>query len=156
MAQPVKVVRHLRSQRLSIIPGITSHTDISDCVTNSSIFSQGRNASEQVKMLQQVEKYNQTCPPSERVTTSVEVEKTRPELYQLFCYGDVVRGQGWRGDIGWCRREAQLVKKESTVMEEQPALQLRSSHREDLRDFASSSSWRRKLPKMYWHPLYNY
>ncbi|KAG8122938.1 hypothetical protein E2320_018570, partial [Naja naja] len=53
----------------------------------------GRNASEQVKMLQQVEKYNQSCPPSERVTTSVEVEKTRPELYQLFCYGDVVRGQ---------------------------------------------------------------
>lgn len=94
MAQPVKVVRHLRSQRLSIIPGITSNTDISDCVTNSSIFSQGRNASEQVKMLQQVEKYNQACPPSERVTTSVEVEKTRPELYQLFCYGDVVRDQG--------------------------------------------------------------
>ncbi|XP_026527362.1 ketohexokinase isoform X3 [Notechis scutatus] len=54
---------------------------------------EGRNASEQVKMLQQVEKYNQSCPPSERVTTSVEVEKTRPELYQLFCYGDVVRGQ---------------------------------------------------------------
>ncbi|XP_063155981.1 ketohexokinase isoform X1 [Candoia aspera] len=51
---------------------------------------EGRNASEQVKMLQRVEKYNQTCPPSERVTTSVEVEKTRPELYQLFCYGDVV------------------------------------------------------------------
>ncbi|XP_034277030.1 ketohexokinase isoform X1 [Pantherophis guttatus] len=51
---------------------------------------EGRNASEQVKMLLQVEKYNQTCPPSERVTTSVEVEKTRPELYQLFCYGDVV------------------------------------------------------------------
>ncbi|KAM6463055.1 ketohexokinase isoform 1-T1 [Liasis olivaceus] len=51
---------------------------------------EGRNASEQVKMLQRVEKYNQTCPPPERVTTSVEVEKTRPELYQLFCYGDVV------------------------------------------------------------------
>ncbi|XP_026564268.1 ketohexokinase isoform X7 [Pseudonaja textilis] len=51
---------------------------------------EGRNASEQVKMLQRVEKYNQSCPPSERVTTSVEVEKTRPELYQLFCYGDVV------------------------------------------------------------------
>ncbi|XP_070591076.1 ketohexokinase isoform X2 [Erythrolamprus reginae] len=51
---------------------------------------EGRNALEQVKMLQRVEKYNQTWPPSERVTTSVEVEKTRPELYQLFCYGDVV------------------------------------------------------------------
>ncbi|XP_070591077.1 ketohexokinase isoform X3 [Erythrolamprus reginae] len=58
---------------------------------------EGRNALEQVKMLQRVEKYNQTWPPSERVTTSVEVEKTRPELYQLFCYGDVVRGQDSRG-----------------------------------------------------------
>nr|XP_028581179.1 ketohexokinase-like isoform X5 [Podarcis muralis] len=50
----------------------------------------GRNASEQVKMIQRVEAYNRTCPPSDRVTTSVEVEKTRPEIYQLFGYGDVV------------------------------------------------------------------
>ncbi|XP_053239891.1 ketohexokinase isoform X4 [Podarcis raffonei] len=51
---------------------------------------EGRNASEQVKMIQRVEAYNKTCPPSDRVTTSVEVEKTRPEIYQLFGYGDVV------------------------------------------------------------------
>nr|XP_028581175.1 ketohexokinase-like isoform X1 [Podarcis muralis] len=51
---------------------------------------EGRNASEQVKMIQRVEAYNRTCPPSDRVTTSVEVEKTRPEIYQLFGYGDVV------------------------------------------------------------------
>ncbi|XP_033001165.1 ketohexokinase isoform X3 [Lacerta agilis] len=51
---------------------------------------EGRNASEQVKMIQRVEAHNRTCPPSDRVTTSVEVEKTRPELYQLFSYGDVV------------------------------------------------------------------
>ncbi|XP_042302158.1 ketohexokinase isoform X2 [Sceloporus undulatus] len=51
---------------------------------------EGRNASEQVKMLQCVEKHNQTCPSSERVATSVEVEKPRAELYQLLGYGDVV------------------------------------------------------------------
>nr|XP_020663962.1 ketohexokinase isoform X1 [Pogona vitticeps] len=51
---------------------------------------EGRNASEQVKMLRRVEEHNRTCPASERVTTSVEVEKSRPELYQLFPYGDVV------------------------------------------------------------------
>ncbi|XP_062979740.1 ketohexokinase isoform X2 [Elgaria multicarinata webbii] len=51
---------------------------------------EGRNASEQVKMLQRVEKHNRTCPASERVATSVEVEKPRPELYQLFPHGDVV------------------------------------------------------------------
>ncbi|XP_060129220.1 ketohexokinase isoform X3 [Zootoca vivipara] len=51
---------------------------------------EGRNASEQVKMIQRVEAHNRTCPPSDRVTTSMEVEKTRPELYQLFGYGDVV------------------------------------------------------------------
>ncbi|XP_061481937.1 ketohexokinase isoform X1 [Rhineura floridana] len=51
---------------------------------------EGRNASEQVKMIQRVEEHNRTCPAAERVATSVEVEKPRPELYQLFGYGDVV------------------------------------------------------------------
>ncbi|XP_066468118.1 ketohexokinase [Tiliqua scincoides] len=51
---------------------------------------EGRNASEQVKMLQRVEEHNRTCPASQRVATSVEVEKPRPDLYQLFGYGDVV------------------------------------------------------------------
>ncbi|XP_039388875.1 ketohexokinase isoform X1 [Mauremys reevesii] len=51
---------------------------------------EGRNAAEQVKMIQRVEEYNQTCPAHQRVSTSVEVEKPREELYQLFGYGDVV------------------------------------------------------------------
>nr|XP_003230662.2 PREDICTED: ketohexokinase [Anolis carolinensis] len=51
---------------------------------------EGRNASEQVKMLQRVEDHNRSLPPYERVQTSVEVEKPRPELYQLLGYGDVV------------------------------------------------------------------
>uniref|UniRef100_A0A8D0HCP3 Ketohexokinase n=1 Tax=Sphenodon punctatus TaxID=8508 RepID=A0A8D0HCP3_SPHPU len=51
---------------------------------------EGRNAVEQVKMLQQVEEHNRACPVSQRVATSVEVEKPRQELYQLFGYGDVV------------------------------------------------------------------
>ncbi|XP_023694538.1 ketohexokinase isoform X5 [Paramormyrops kingsleyae] len=51
---------------------------------------EGRNASEQVKMIQKVEKYNSTVPEPCRITISVEIEKTREELYQLFPYGDVV------------------------------------------------------------------
>ncbi|XP_074847661.1 ketohexokinase isoform X2 [Carettochelys insculpta] len=51
---------------------------------------EGRNAAEQVKMIQQVEEHNRTCPAQERVATSVEVEKPRQELYQLLGYGDVV------------------------------------------------------------------
>ncbi|CAM5098151.1 unnamed protein product [Eretmochelys imbricata] len=51
---------------------------------------EGRNAAEQVKMIQRVEAYNRACPAHQRVSTSVEVEKSREELYQLFGYGDVV------------------------------------------------------------------
>ncbi|XP_018606622.1 ketohexokinase isoform X4 [Scleropages formosus] len=51
---------------------------------------EGRNASEQVKMIQQVEKFNSTVPEQQRITISVEIEKTREILYQLFPYGDVV------------------------------------------------------------------
>ncbi|XP_037749567.1 ketohexokinase isoform X2 [Chelonia mydas] len=51
---------------------------------------EGRNAAEQVKMIQRVEAHNQACPAHQRVSTSVEVEKSREELYQLFGYGDVV------------------------------------------------------------------
>ncbi|KAH1172766.1 hypothetical protein KIL84_016605 [Mauremys mutica] len=51
---------------------------------------EGRNAAEQVKMIQRVEEYNRTCPAHQRVSTSVEVEKPREELYQLFGYADVV------------------------------------------------------------------
>ncbi|XP_067842481.1 ketohexokinase isoform X2 [Heptranchias perlo] len=51
---------------------------------------EGRNASEQVAMIQQVEQYNVTVPAEQRITISVEIEKTREELYQLFGHGDVV------------------------------------------------------------------
>ncbi|XP_076581892.1 ketohexokinase-like isoform X2 [Chaetodon auriga] len=52
---------------------------------------EGRNAEEQVKMIQQVAMYNSTLPPQQRITVSVEIEKTREPLYQLFPHGDVVR-----------------------------------------------------------------
>ncbi|XP_068450695.1 ketohexokinase [Clinocottus analis] len=54
------------------------------------IHLEGRNAAEQVKMVQRVETYNRSLPPPRRITVSVEVEKTREPLYQLFPHGDVV------------------------------------------------------------------
>ncbi|XP_043839761.1 ketohexokinase isoform X4 [Dromiciops gliroides] len=54
------------------------------------IHIEGRNASEQVKMLQRIEQHNKKLPVEQRIRTSVEVEKTREDLYQLFAYGDVV------------------------------------------------------------------
>lgn len=54
------------------------------------IHIEGQNASEQVKMLQRIQQYNSQQPPGQRIRVSVEVEKTREELYQLFGYGDVV------------------------------------------------------------------
>lgn len=55
---------------------------------------QGRNASEQVKMLQRIEQHNARQPPGQRIRVSVEVEKPREELFQLFGYGDVVSVPG--------------------------------------------------------------
>ncbi|XP_006197257.3 ketohexokinase isoform X1 [Vicugna pacos] len=54
------------------------------------IHIEGRNASEQVKMLQRIEQHNAGQPPEQKIRVSVEVEKPREELYQLFGYGDVV------------------------------------------------------------------
>lgn len=54
------------------------------------IHIEGRNASEQVKMLQRIEQYNAKQPLSQRIRVSVEIEKPREELFQLFCYGEVV------------------------------------------------------------------
>ncbi|MEQ2240598.1 hypothetical protein ILYODFUR_016736 [Ilyodon furcidens] len=51
---------------------------------------EARNASEQVKMIQQVEMFNTKRPEHQRITISVEIEKTREQLYELFPYGDVV------------------------------------------------------------------
>ncbi|XP_069438953.1 ketohexokinase isoform X6 [Ovis canadensis] len=55
------------------------------------IHIEGRNASEQVKMLQRIEQHNARQPPESKIKVSVEVEKPREELYQLFGYGDVGR-----------------------------------------------------------------
>ncbi|XP_066234778.1 ketohexokinase isoform X2 [Saccopteryx leptura] len=54
------------------------------------IHIEGRNASEQVKMLQRIEQHNAQQPPGQKIWVSVEVEKPREELFQLFGYGDVV------------------------------------------------------------------
>ncbi|XP_063297902.1 ketohexokinase isoform X1 [Pelobates fuscus] len=51
---------------------------------------EGRNANEQLKMISRVEKYNSTAPKEQRITISVEIEKEREELYQLFPHGDLV------------------------------------------------------------------
>lgn len=42
-------------------------------------------------MIEQVEVYNASVPQQQRITVSVEIEKTREPLYQLFPHGDVVR-----------------------------------------------------------------
>ncbi|KAM7079073.1 ketohexokinase isoform 2-T2 [Molossus nigricans] len=54
------------------------------------IHIEGRNASEQVKMLQRIEQHNARQPPEQKIRVSVEVEKPREELFQLLGYGDVV------------------------------------------------------------------
>ncbi|XP_041419968.1 ketohexokinase S homeolog isoform X5 [Xenopus laevis] len=51
---------------------------------------EGRNADEQVKMIRRVEEHNRGRGAEEPITISVEIEKEREELYQLFAYGDVV------------------------------------------------------------------
>ncbi|XP_037534931.1 ketohexokinase [Nematolebias whitei] len=51
---------------------------------------EGRNADEQMKMIQQVEVFNSKRPDHLKITVSIEIEKIREPLYQLFPYGDVV------------------------------------------------------------------
>ncbi|XP_057701049.1 ketohexokinase isoform X2 [Corythoichthys intestinalis] len=51
---------------------------------------EGRNADEQVKMITRVERYNQTVAPERMIVVSVEIEKPREKLYQLFDRADVV------------------------------------------------------------------
>lgn len=41
--------------------------------------------------MEQVEAFNTSVAPQHRITVSVEIEKTREPLYQLFPRGDVVR-----------------------------------------------------------------
>ncbi|CAL9706575.1 unnamed protein product [Knipowitschia caucasica] len=54
------------------------------------IHFEGRNASEQLQMIQQVVQWNSSVPPDQRVSVSVEIEKVREELYVLFNMADVV------------------------------------------------------------------
>jgi len=87
------------------------------------IHIEGRNASEQVKMLRRIEQHNATQPQGQKIRVSVEVEKPREELFQLFGYGDVVfvskdvakhlgfrsAGEALRGLYGRVRKGAMLV-----------------------------------------------
>ncbi|MBZ3879146.1 Ketohexokinase [Sciurus carolinensis] len=50
----------------------------------------GRNVSEQVKMLQRIEQHNARQPSEQKIRVSVEIEKPREELFQLFGYGEMV------------------------------------------------------------------
>lgn len=45
-------------------------------------------------MLQRIEQHNARQPPAQKIRVSVEVEKPREELFQLFGYGDVVSVPG--------------------------------------------------------------
>ncbi|XP_005576379.1 ketohexokinase isoform X2 [Macaca fascicularis] len=87
------------------------------------IHIEGRNASEQVKMLQRIDAHNTRQPPEQKIRVSVEVEKPQEELFQLFGYGDVVfvskdvakhlgfqsAGEALRGLYGRVRKGAVLV-----------------------------------------------
>ncbi|XP_047378900.1 ketohexokinase isoform X5 [Sciurus carolinensis] len=54
------------------------------------IHIEGRNVSEQVKMLQRIEQHNARQPSEQKIRVSVEIEKPREELFQLFGYGEMV------------------------------------------------------------------
>ncbi|KAM6220457.1 ketohexokinase isoform 3-T3 [Rhynchocyon petersi] len=54
------------------------------------IHIEGRNASEQVKMLQRIEQHNAMQSQEQKIRVSVEVEKPREEMFQLFGYGELV------------------------------------------------------------------
>ncbi|XP_060107073.1 ketohexokinase isoform X2 [Heteronotia binoei] len=97
-ALPISVViSNMTSGTRTILHATSNLPDVTDADFEQVNLSQykwihweGRNASEQVKMIRRVEEYSRTCSESQRVGTSVEVEKPRQDLYQLFGYGDVV------------------------------------------------------------------
>lgn len=87
------------------------------------IHIEGRNASEQVKMLQRIERHNATQPPGQKIQVSVEVEKPREELFQLFGYGDLVfvskdvaRHLGYRSAVEALRGLYGRVRKGATLI----------------------------------------
>ncbi|XP_051932077.1 ketohexokinase isoform X1 [Hippocampus zosterae] len=61
-----------------------------DLSTFKWIHWEGRNADEQLKMMAEVARYNAASPPQHRIVVSVEIEKPREKLYQLFPHADVV------------------------------------------------------------------
>ncbi|XP_015984547.1 ketohexokinase isoform X1 [Rousettus aegyptiacus] len=87
------------------------------------IHIEGRNAPEQVKMLQRIERHNARQPPGQNIRVSVEVEKTREELFQLFGYGDVVfvskdvaKHLGFRSAVEALKGLYSRVKKGATLI----------------------------------------
>lgn len=87
------------------------------------IHIEGRNASEQVKMLQRVEEYNAKQPLPQKVRVSVEIEKPREELFQLFSYGEVVfvskdvaKHLGFKSAVEALRGLYSRVKKGATLV----------------------------------------
>ncbi|XP_056134879.1 ketohexokinase isoform X2 [Lampris incognitus] len=73
------------------------------------IHLEGRNADEQVKMIQKVVLYNSKLPEEHKITISVEIEKVREPLFQLFPHGDVVFvSKDVARHFGFCSAEAAL------------------------------------------------
>ncbi|KAF7655684.1 hypothetical protein LDENG_00052440 [Lucifuga dentata] len=92
-----RTILHMNSGSRTVVLSDTNLPDVStvdfskvDVSQYKWIHWEGRNAEEQVKMIQQVALYNSTLPQQQRTTVSVEIEKIREPLYQLFPYGDVV------------------------------------------------------------------
>lgn len=54
-------------------------------------------------MIQQVATFNSSLPQQQRITVSVEIEKTREPLYRLFPHGDVVRLQQQQQQLCQCQ-----------------------------------------------------
>ncbi|CAN9512217.1 unnamed protein product [Ophioblennius macclurei] len=73
------------------LPDVTAH-DFSklDLRQYKWIHWEGRNADEQQKMIERVMIHNSTLPQQQKITVSVEIEKPREPLYQLFPLADVV------------------------------------------------------------------
>ncbi|XP_051932078.1 ketohexokinase isoform X2 [Hippocampus zosterae] len=82
-----RTILHMNSN----IPDVTFE-DFSavDLSTFKWIHWEGRNADEQLKMMAEVARYNAASPPQHRIVVSVEIEKPREKLYQLFPHADVV------------------------------------------------------------------
>uniref|UniRef100_A0A8D2D750 Ketohexokinase n=1 Tax=Sciurus vulgaris TaxID=55149 RepID=A0A8D2D750_SCIVU len=87
------------------------------------IHIEGRNVSEQVKMLQRIEQHNARQPSEQKIRVSVEIEKPREELFQLFGYGemvfvskDVAKHLGFQSAVEALRGLYGRVKKGATLI----------------------------------------